>query len=227
MNRLHIKFHLRKDRSNSKGFYPIYLYANINHKVKHFSLGHFVPEKAWSEKKQEVSVTFPNWNTINDDISRYRSKAEKIRIAADSEDETINMFQFEKIFRGGVKDLNGIFSFIENDMKEFGITYAPATVKMYESQSRKLKSFSPELKFHEITPLFWKQYDAHLISLGNNGNTRWKAFRTIKTYINKAIEAGCLKTDPLKGVFVMKPEGNRLYLTQEEVKKLESVTLDR
>jgi hypothetical protein len=28
-------------------------------------------------------------------------------------------------------------------------------------------------------------------------------------------------------VFVMKPEGNRLYLTQEEVKKLESVTLDR
>ena len=70
---------------------------------------------------------------------------------------------------------------------------------------------------------FWKQYDSYLISLGNNENTRWKAFRTIKTFINKAIDDGLLKTDPLKKIKVHKPEGNRMFLTQVEVKTLEKI----
>ena len=75
MNKLHIKFLLRKDRANTNGYFPIYFYANINGEVKYFTMNQFVPIKAWNEKKQEVSVTFPNWNTINYDIARYRDKA--------------------------------------------------------------------------------------------------------------------------------------------------------
>jgi site-specific recombinase XerD len=223
MNKVHIKFLLRKDRAKSNGLSPIYMYANINGKVKHFSLNHAVNTKAWNEKKQEVSVTFPNWNTINDDIARYRSKAEKMRIAADDADEMISLYRFEKVFRGGARNLKDIFSFIKDDIKEFGNTYAPATIKMYESQSRKLKRFRDNLKFHEITPLFWKEYNSHLIAVKNNDNTRWKSFRTIKTYINKAIENGILTTDPLRGVKVKKPEGNRMHLTKEEVNSLEKL----
>lgn len=146
-----------------------------------------------------------------------------MRISADKDEVMISMHQFERVFRGGIKDVIDIFTYIEEDIRQFGNTYAYATIKMYESQSRKLKKFSDNLKFTEITPLFWKQYDSYLISLNNNGNTRWKAYRTIKTFINKAIEDGIIKTDPLKGVKVRKPEGNRQYLSQEEVKKLESM----
>ena len=223
MNKIHIKFQLRKDRANKNGYYPIYLYANVNGKVKYFTLNHFVPLRAWNEKKQEVSLTFPNWNTINDDIARYRDKAVRMRIAADEADEMINMYQFEKAFRGGAKDLKDIFSFIEDDLREFGNTYADATVKTFKSQSRKLKKFRENLKFHEITPLFWKQYNSFLITLNNNENTRWSAFRTLKIFINKAIQNGVIKADPLAGVVVKKPEGNRLNLTIDELRKLETV----
>lgn len=223
MNRIHLNFQLRKDRAKTNGLYSIYLYANINGEVKYFTLNHAVTLKAWSEKQQEVSITFPNWNTINDDITRYRTKAEKMRIAADEENEMISMYQFEKIFRNGAKDLKDIFSFIEDDIREFGNTYAKATVKTFESQSRKLKRFREKLKFHEITPLFWKQYNSYLITLNNNENTRWSAFRTMKIFINKAVQSGVIKTDPLKGVIVKKPEGNRMNLTKDEVKKLETL----
>lgn len=226
MNKLHIKIKLRKDRANKNGYFPLYLYANVNGKVKYFTLNHFVPQKAWIEKKQEISVTHPNWNTINDDIARYRSKAIQMRIAADVNDELINLFQFEKIFRGGAKEMKDIFLFMEDDLREFGNTYADATVKLIQSESRKLKKFIKDLKFHEITPLFWKQYNSHLITLGNNENTRWRAFRTIKTFINKAIGIGVINTDPLKGVKVRKPKGNMLDLTREEVKKLEQLYLN-
>lgn len=223
MNKLHIKFQPRKDRANKNGYYPIYLYANVNGKVKYFTLNHFIPLKAWNEKKQEVSVTFPKWNTINDDIARYRDKALRMRIAADEASEMISLYQFEKVFRGGAKDLKDIFSFIVDDIEEFSNTYSKATIKTFESESRKLKKFRENLKFQEITPLFWKQYDSYLITLKNNENTRWKAFRTIKIFINKAIQNGILKADPLIGVKVKKPEGNRLSLTIDELKKLESV----
>lgn len=223
MNKLHIKVQLRKDRTNKNGYYPIYLYANVNGKIRYFSLNHFVALKAWNEKKQEVSVTFPNWNTINDDIARYRDKAVRMRIAADEADEMISMYQFEKAFRGGAKDLKDIFGFIKDDIEEFSNTYAKATVKTFESESRKLNKFRQNLKFHEITPLFWKQYDSYLISRKNNENTRWKAYRTIKIFINKAIQNGVIKVDPLIGVTVKKPEGNRLNLTIDELKKLETV----
>jgi site-specific recombinase XerD len=223
MNKLHIKFQLRKDRPNTNGYYPIYLYSNVNGKVKYFTLNHFVSLKAWNEKKQEVSVTFQNWNTINDDIARYRDKAVRMRIAADEAGEMISLYQFEKVFRGGAKDLKDIFSFIQDDIEEFNNRYAKATVKTFKSESRKLNKFRKNLKFHEITPLFWKQYDSYLISLKNNENTRWKAYRTIKIFINKAIQNGVLKADPLIGVKVKKPEGNRLNLTIIELNNLETV----
>ncbi|MFA5973806.1 MAG: site-specific integrase [Lentimicrobiaceae bacterium] len=223
MNKIHLKFHLRTDRTTSDGLYPIYLYANINGERKHFSLNHAVTLKAWNVKNQEVSTTFINWSTINNDIARYRAKAEKIRISADDQNELVNMYEFEKIFRAGAKDLADIFSYITEDIKQFGNSYAPDTIKMYESQARKLKRFRDKLPFNEITPFFWKQYDSHLIKLNNNSNTRWKAFRTIKTFINKAIEDGILKTDPLRSVKVRKPEGNRLFLSQSEVKMLEKL----
>jgi len=147
---------------------------------------------------------------------------QRMRIAADEADEMISAYQFEKAFRGGAKDLADIFNFIKDDIEEFNNTYS-TTVKTFESESRKLKRFRENLKFHEITPLFWKQYDSHLISLKNNENTRWKAFRTIKIFINKALQIGVIKVDPLRGVVVKKPEGNRLSLTIDELKKLEVV----
>lgn len=91
MNRIHLNFQLRKDRVKTNGLYFIYLYANINGEVKYFTLNHAVTLKAWNEKKQEVSITFPNWNTINHDITPYRTKAEKMRIAADEENEMISL----------------------------------------------------------------------------------------------------------------------------------------
>ena len=85
MNRIHLKFVLRTDRTNAEGTYPVYLYAKINGEIKNFTLKRFIPLNAWNEKRQEVRSSYPDWSLINDDISRYRAKAEEMRIAADKE----------------------------------------------------------------------------------------------------------------------------------------------
>jgi integrase len=197
------------------------MYANVNGTIKYYSLSHSVPEKAWNPDKQEVSTSFSKWKTINNDISRFRAKADNIRIMADLNDEKISLFEFDRIFRNGAKDLNDVFSFFEEDLKQFANSYANSTKAMYKSQSKKLKSFKDKLNFNELTPFFWKQYDSYLIGKGNNDNTRWKAFRTLKTFIRKAIDCGILKGDPLHGISVRKPEGNRQFLSIDELQLLE------
>ena len=56
MNKTHLKFQLRSDHANANGLYPIYLYANINGKVKWFTTNHSLPEKAWNEKNRKSAL---------------------------------------------------------------------------------------------------------------------------------------------------------------------------
>jgi len=87
----------------------------------------------------------------------------------------------------------------------------------------KLKQFRSKVSFKDINPFFWKQYEAWLIDKGNSENTIHKAFRTVKAYLNKAIDAGILKSNPLKGVKVKKIEGSREFLTLEELRVLQDL----
>jgi len=60
MNKIHLKFHLRVERANSDGLYPIYLYANINGERKNFTINRAIPENAWNQKIQEIRTSYPH-----------------------------------------------------------------------------------------------------------------------------------------------------------------------
>ena len=87
----------------------------------------------------------------------------------------------------------------------------------------KLKQFRSKVSFKDVTPFFWKQYESWLIDRGNNTITIHKAFRTLKAYLNKAIVAGCIKTNPLKDVKVKHGDGSREFLSLEEVQLLQEM----
>ena len=133
MNKTSFIFQLRMDRAKEGGLCPIYLNATVNGSRKYFTIKRSVPAEAWDDRRQEVNSSFPDYQVINNDIALYRAKAEKMRMVADMEDEIMSLFQFEKMFRSGIKDLKDIFTFIEDDIKEFGNTYARDTIKSKEA----------------------------------------------------------------------------------------------
>ena len=142
MNKIHLKFKLRTDRANANDTYPIYLYANINREVRYFTLNRLIPKNAWNEKRQEVRSSYPEWNLINDDISRYRTKAEEMRIASDKEDEMISMHQFERIFRGGVKDLIDILLISKTILSSLEIPMHTPQLRCTRASRGNLKSLA-------------------------------------------------------------------------------------
>jgi len=223
MNRAKCKIILRKDVTRKDKTNSLVLRIRLNGKTRFYSLGLSVMSCHWIQKDQAVSYLAADNKTINANLNKYLNEAKTIIAQANLDDKLITFNAFEGLFNLDSTEKNDYFAYVENDIEQFSNQYAKETIKMYQSQAKKLKEFRPRLLFDELTPFFWRKFDSFMIEKGNNQNTRWKAYRTIKTFINKAIQEGILDDDPLKGVKVRKPEGNRQFLTQEELKALEKI----
>jgi site-specific recombinase XerD len=223
MNKSHFKIILRPDQKTKDGLQALYLYAYINGVKKYFSLNKSVLPKHWNEKKQEVYLICPDWLVINTLIKDYLGKAESVVKQANYENEVIKLSEFDRLFRGVRFDHNNIIAFIENDIKEFSSKFTYGTIQVYKTVSNKIEAFQKDVSFQELTPFWWRRFENNLIEKGNNKNTIHKTYRTLKTFIHRAIEQGIIKDNPLKTVKVEKAPGKLLFLTLDELNKLEKL----
>jgi len=223
MNTTHFKVILRTDTTKKDGTSSLCLYANINGVRKNYSLHKSILSKYWNEPKQEVSATCPDWNIINSTIQDYLNKAKEFALYANIERRTIKLTELDDLLRGIQYDRNNIIAFIANDIAQFGSKFAPGTIAVYATQANKLKGFRENISFQELTPLVWRQYENYLVNLGNNQNTVFKAFRTLRVFINRAIEQGIIKENPLKSVKCKGIDGQMQFLTMNELETLEMI----
>lgn len=221
MNRTQFKVRLRPDKSTTSGEKMLVLYASVNGKRKYYSLHKSVIEKHWNEAKQEVSSRCDNWHIINRTIKDYISKAEDLAARANLDNRVIRLTDLDYLLRGVLYDHNNIISFIDNDIRQFGNKFTPGTIAVYKTLSKKLESFDSNISFDELTPFWWRQFEARLIENGNNKNTVFKTFKTLKTFIHRAIEQGVIRENPLKTVIVEKAPGKMVFLTLNEIATLE------
>jgi len=223
MNRAHFDLKLRKDRPKKDGTYGIYLYANLNGKLAWYSTNHSVKEKEWNVNKQEVKAICTNWSDINSDIKLYKSKASDYLTECNLNNEIITRQSLDKRLRSIAYQANSYYDFVESYYTKHKNNYAIMTYKGFKTHLNKLKEYKSKLNFDEINPAFWRGYEAYLKGKGNFQNTIHKQGRLFKKFLNKAVEFGVLKENPLKDVKVKNKEGNRQYLTIKEVNELQDL----
>jgi len=223
MNTTQFLIKLRADSTRKDGTSSLYLYANINGKRKYYSLRKSVLEKYWNEGKQEVSSRCDNWDIINRKIKDFISKAEDLAARANLDNRIIKLSDLDYLLRGVQYDHNNIISFIENDIRLFGGKFTPGTIAVYQTLANKIETFDKNISFYELTPFWWRQFESSLIAIGNNKNTVFKAFKTLKTFIHRAMEQGVIKENPLLSVKVDRSPGQMTFLTLSEIDKLEAM----
>ncbi|MEI6062917.1 MAG: site-specific integrase [Bacteroidota bacterium] len=221
MNSTQFTVKLRADSTRKDGTSSLYLYANINGKRKYYSLRKSILPKYWNEEKQEVNSRCDNWHIINRKIKDYISKAEDLTARANLDNRIIKLSDLDYLLRGVQYDHNNIISFIDNDIKLFGETFSPGTIAVYRTLSNKIEAFQKDISFQELTPFWWRQFENTLIAKGSNKNTVFKAFKTLKTFIHRAMEQGVIRENPLISVKVDKAPGQMTFLTLNEINKLE------
>jgi len=223
MNTTHFRIIQRTETIRKDGTCSLYLYANINGVKKYFTTGKAIFPKHWNQRNQKVSANCNNFTDIQDSIDLFLGRAKEFTAIANIEKRVIDLDTFERMLRGDIYDQTDFISFMENDIKNNCSKYSKGTIANYNVQVSKLKVFRANVPFAQLNPFFWREYESHLISIGNNTNTVHKAFRTLKVFIYRAIEQDIIQLNPFIKIRVERKEGNMQYLTREELGKLEKL----
>lgn len=218
------KIMLRKSFTKNDGTHPIYLRLTIQRKSKTYTLGVACLVSSWNEAKSEVKTSTPDHRKINLKISNARTRVEKIIFDYEVNNKTLTFVDFEREFFAPVFKTNSFYEYVNYSIKHNAGILSKETTRSHAAHLSKLKTFRPNLAFNEISTHFLDAYRYYMKkTLENNENTINKTLSFIKVMVHRAIRDGVLKQDPLKGYKLKKIEGNREYLTLQELTQLENM----
>jgi integrase/recombinase XerD len=104
--------------------------------------------------------------------------------------------------------------FIDQSTNEKG------TIIHYKKELRRFNSFAPGIAIKDITTDLLKEYRS---SLKMHVNSKWNALKFIRTVLNQAIEQDIIVKNPVKALKIRYEQGEREFLTQDEVNKIAKV----
>jgi integrase/recombinase XerD len=222
-----IKVLLKKNKQNEDGSYPVYIRAIKDRKTRFMALGIKLFENQWDEKEQRVKKNHPNSVRMNALISKKKAEAEAENLDLVLEERTFNAHSFEQV-KGRSK--HDFFQFAQKYIDNLQATGKIGTFRRAKYTIEKLKAYKNQepLYFHELTVQFLKDYEEHLVALGNKVNTIHSNLKLIRTIVNNAVNEKLLKRDknPFYSFKLKSEATERAYLTEAELKAMEEIKLD-
>jgi site-specific recombinase XerD len=217
MQKISFTIGTRTDRTNKRGKKDIFIMLYINGKkfwVKILNIE--VLEKNWVKESETAHKREPYSYKINAIISDYREKALKIIHDYTKDDKYIT----PELFRNELYNKGYDTNFYDYADKIIEAYTNPETKKAYKKQINKLKIFAKTLHFGDITHDFLLRYRKHLLDKGNIESTADKALKSIKVFVNRAMEDDIIKDSPFKKIKFKEHVGKKEALSTDEFKLL-------
>lgn len=216
------KIFLRKDHQNQDGTNTVYLRLVNKRKKKDISLKITSFLKDWETSKCRLKKSAVDSFRKNKLITKHDNKARNIIDEHFLYDKPLSFNIFIEKFFAFDYDNESFYEYVLEKLENR--KFSKETYKAYKSQIAKLKAFRKELFFSDINAFFIHKYKKYLLDdIGNNENTTSKCLRSIKTFINWAIEDEKMKKNPFDNIKTKKVDGKREYLTVLELEKLEKI----
>ena len=95
-----------------------------------------------------------------------------------------------------------------------------STITIFNTILGKLEDFAPTLSFNDLDEVWAESFDRYLYSKNLAVNTRQKAHKTVKKFVNIAMDKRFLHIDPYAKFKVKRIKANRQHLHIDEIKKL-------
>ena len=210
---------VQKAYTRHDGTKNIFIRLTINRKTRYFPLNIYVRPEHF--KKAKVLKADPDHREKNALIENYEIKAKKILFDFRINNKALTFARFRENFYNVSYGSDSFFDFYQEQISLLENKLAPNTIKAYKSQLVKLKEFRKDLTFNDIDLNFITAYEGFIKQKGNNRNTVSKSIKFIKAILGRAVERGILKENPVKGYKVHEIQGNRQFLTREELFRLE------
>lgn len=216
---------LRTDAAREDGQCPIWLSCYINSERMRFSTGVTCTEAEWDADNKKIKGRSPIVSDKNLVLSSIMAHINKIFTNARLRNKLLTVADFKKQYFNPVSE-ESFVQFYQTQMNERMRLklIVKSTWKADNKTLQKIMRFDAGLTFSTLTPEWCKRFNAFLQTQHNNKiNTRHNDFKRIKTYVNIAIEKGVEFENPFVKFRVPRTQPQRVFLTKEEVKRLEDL----
>jgi integrase len=224
-----IKVILRPN-SNKDGNYTLNLQIVKNRKTSLISLRHSLAESDWDAAKQRVKKSHPNSARLNNMLAKKIAEANEKLLELESNDRATSGKVVAKAIVS--KAENTFFKQAQiylNELKKAGKFNRRSAD---EPRVNRFKEFleNTDITFPEITPGLLKKFKAYLKGTRNiSERTIVNHLVVIRSIFNQAVDAGLAdkKYYPFgKGKVLIKfPDSQKIGLTAEEIKTIETIEL--
>jgi site-specific recombinase XerD len=237
---LSILFYIKNDKIDRNGQVPIYSRITIDGKRAEVSINRKLLPSRWDRKANCVKGSKEDARSINAQIDSVTTKIYDVRRDLLDRDEFITAIAIKNRLIGidkRRKTILEVFKYHNKHMKELeGKTYAPATVKRYNTTLNHIKEFieheysTNDLYLNQMDYSFITNLEKYFKVVKNcNHNSTIKYIKNFKKVINLAIANDWLDKDPFLKYKVTLKESKREFLSQEELTELETkeITIQR
>ncbi|QQM28038.1 site-specific integrase [Elizabethkingia sp. M8] len=232
-NILKILFLISATRINKKGLVPIICRITYNGKRKPFATGLFINPNNWNSKQQKVKPLNEDNNFINSQLSLIKQKINQAFLFLQVQDVE---FDVEDVFMQYIgepsKNKSVLQVFREHNEKMeklIGKDYARGTLVKFNQAMHLFKEFIKhhfkrnDYQFKDLDLRFIKEYEFYLKTEKNLALvTTNKTIQRFRKMVKIAISDGIISTDPFLMYKVKSNKKEIIFLTPEELFKLEN-----
>lgn len=226
-----IKVALRK-RKNAQGLHPIIIRIRKNRKASIITTGQAIEEKHWDASTQKVKKSHPNSARLNHYILKKLAEANDKLLELESDQKQTTA----QLITSNIKEKRKISTFFELANIYLKQLETQGQLNRLNSEKPRIKHFKnflhhKDISFPEINEVLLNQFRGYLkTERGNSDRSVVNSLIVIRTIFNLAIREGIVdrKFYPFGkgGITIRFPQSVKIGLSAEEVKVLESVSLE-
>jgi len=227
-----VLFFIYKSKTNNKGYSPIFCRVTLDGVRKQFSTGSTIKEQQWNNNTQRYKGISDDARLVNDNLKTIEQKLHDAYNLIVKEKELFFIDDIYNRFTGSDKEYKTLLQAFEYHNKKMkalvGKDYVKATHDKFVVIQSHIADFirhqynRPDYPLFEIKLNFLSDLDYYLKTEKNqNQNTINKLVERVKKVMKIAVGNGWIATDPFLLYQKKKYIKEVVFLTNQELKKLE------
>lgn len=212
-------YHRCLGKDKSTGF--IYVSFYVNREKEHFSTKVQCLTKHWNADKMRISSADKQASDKNLILEKILSRINDVIVKYRLRNKVLTRAGFKKSYNRP-DDFDNFFAFCD-EYKRLSVSkhVESVTLATHTTVLDKLKAYSPELHFDDITLDFVAEFYFHLRKkIKNNENTAYKNMSVVRKYVKAACKAGYMDENPFDEFHILRTKANYTYLDETELQKL-------
>ncbi|NAS30396.1 tyrosine-type recombinase/integrase [Flavobacteriaceae bacterium R38] len=184
--------------------------------VQYVDSGISVKKNQWDDRKKKVKK-HPLEEKLNASLTELQTSVEKLY----HDNKGISAKRLLQLYKNSKKyDSSSFIDFYQKIVDEFRLKGKIRTADTQQKYITKLKLFASHVSFSDLSVQFAKDYEKWMLEKGNKINTVASNFKSLYSVLNKAVKAGLIKENPIRGFEIKTENTQKESLSHEEIKQL-------